>query len=253
MRRELEHTQWYEEQRLERLREARLGRFLQQAAQHVAYYRDLFSACGFRPQPIMPVAALGELPFLDKPTIRAHGERLKSAHAGPLKPYNTGGSSGEPLRFWVDRQRVSHDVAAKWRATRWWGVDIGDPEIVVWGSPIELGTQDRVRQFRDRLLRTRLLSAFALDDSTLDQYLDVLRHFRPRMLFGYPSALAQNGGTWPPARAGAGSIGYRSGIRHFRAAVCRPARPHRTGVWLPSGQWLRCAGLRFRSPRVHVR
>ena len=26
---------------------------------------------------------------------------------------------------------------------RWWNVDIGDPEVVLWGSPIELGAQDR--------------------------------------------------------------------------------------------------------------
>ena len=139
----------------------------------------------------MPVASLAALPFLDKPLIRANGDRLKSPHAGPLRLYNTGGSSGEPLRFWIDRQRVSHDVAAKWRATRWWDVDIGDPEIVVWGSPIELGAQDRLRRVRDRLLRTRLLSAFQLDDATLDHYLEVLRQHRPRMLFGYPSALAR--------------------------------------------------------------
>ena len=191
MHRQLERTQWFDPARLERLREERLGRFLQEAGRHVAYYRDLFAASGFRPEPVMPVASLAALPFLDKPLIRANGDRLKSAHAGPLRLYNTGGSSGEPLRFWIDRQRVSHDVAAKWRATRWWDVDIGDPEIVVWGSPIELGAQDRLRGVRDRLLRTRLLSAFQLDDATLDHYLEVLRQYRPRMLFGYPSALAR--------------------------------------------------------------
>ncbi len=85
---------------------------------------------------------------------------------------------------------MTHDVAAKWRATRWWGVDIGDPEIVVWGSPIELGAQDRVRAFRDRLLRTKLLSAFEMSPAKLDGFIDAIRAMRPKMLFGYPSALA---------------------------------------------------------------
>jgi phenylacetate-CoA ligase len=82
-----------------------------------------------------------------------------------LARFNTGGSSGEPLIFLIGKERISHDVAAKWRATRWWGVDIGDPEIVVWGSPIELTAQDRIRQFRDRLLRTQLLPAFEMSES----------------------------------------------------------------------------------------
>lgn len=92
--------------------------------------------------------------------------------------------------FYIGADRVSHDVAAKWRATRWWGVDIGDPEIVVWGSPIELGAQDGIRALRDRLLRTRLLPAFQMSDEKLDRFLGEIRCRRPRMLFGYPSALS---------------------------------------------------------------
>jgi phenylacetate-CoA ligase len=104
--------------------------------------------------------------------------------------YNTGGSSGEPLVFFMGRGRVSHDVAAKWRATRWWGVDIGDPEIVLWGSPIELGRQDRIKAIRDAVFRTRLLPAFEMSEAALDEYVAVIRRMRPRMLFGYASALA---------------------------------------------------------------
>ena len=81
-------------------------------------------------------------------------------------------------------------MAAKWRATRWWGVDIGDPEIVVWGSPIELGAQDRVRLIRDKLLRTKLLPAFEMSEPSSTASSRRSAAFRPRMLFGYPSAFA---------------------------------------------------------------
>jgi phenylacetate-CoA ligase len=127
---------------------------------------------------------------MDKSTIRAHASDLKARDARGLARFNTGGSSGEPLVFYIGRERVAHDVAAKWRATRWWDVDIGDREIVVWGSPIELGAQDRIRALRDRLLRTRLLPAFELSAANLDRFIAAIRDFRPRMLFGYPSSLA---------------------------------------------------------------
>ena len=91
-------------------------------------------------------------------------------------------------------------MAAKWRATRWWGVDIGDPEIVVWGSPIELGAQDRVRALRDKLLRTELLPAFEMSEAKLDGFVAAIRRQRPRMLFGYPSALTPHR---PPRRRSA--------------------------------------------------
>jgi len=129
------------------------------------------------------------LPFLTKALIRANIEDLKSVQAKSLSRFNTGGSSGEPLIFWIGKERISHDVAAKWRATRWWGVDIGDPEIVVWGSPIELGAQDRLRWLRDKVLRTHLLPAFDMSEHKLDEFIKTLRSVRPRMVFGYPSSI----------------------------------------------------------------
>jgi len=69
-------------------------------------------------------------------------------------------------------------------------VGIGDPEFVVWGSPIELGAQDRVRQVRDKLIRTQLLAAFEMPALNLDRFVETIQKVRPRMLFGYPSSLA---------------------------------------------------------------
>ncbi len=69
------------------------------------------------------------------------------------------------------------------------GVDIGDPEIVIWGSPVELTKQDRFRAFRDRLFRTHLLSAFEMSPEKMTEYLAFIRDFRPRHVFGYPSSI----------------------------------------------------------------
>ena len=190
VRRRLEDTQWWPADQLQALQVQRLRALLTDAGRHVPYYRDLFRAQAFDPAAVTSLADLQRLPFLTKPLIRANTEQLKHEKAQGLARFNTGGSSGEPLIFFIGKERVSHDVAAKWRATRWWGVDIGDPEIVVWGSPIELGSQDRIRAMRDKLLRTELMPAFEMSETKLDGFIQTLRRTRPKMLFGYPSALA---------------------------------------------------------------
>ncbi len=190
MLRQLERSQWWDPARIAALQVERTRELMRHAAARVPYYRELFARLGFAPERLQSLAALQELPFLTKAIIRDNVDRLKAEGAKGLTRYNTGGSSGEPLVFYIGRDRVSHDVAAKWRVTRWWDVDIGDPEVVVWGSPIELGAQDRVRAWRDRLLRTTLLPAFEMSESNLDRFVADLRRLRPRMLFGYPSALA---------------------------------------------------------------
>jgi phenylacetate-CoA ligase len=189
-RRALEQSQWWPRERIDRYRLERLRQFLGRVASSVPYYEGLFRSVAFDPAGLRTLADLEAVPLLTKAMIRANTETLKARGATGLRPCNTGGSSGEPLTFFLSKERVSHDVAAKWRATRWWGVDIGDPEVVVWGSPTELGAQDWVRTIRDRVLRSPLLPAFEMSELNLDAFVAAIRARRPAMLFGYPSALA---------------------------------------------------------------
>ncbi len=190
IRRTLEKSQWWSAQEIANFQLKRLRALLSEAGAHVPYYRQLFAELNFQPAQIDSLAELARLPFLTKPLIRQHNEALKHPTARRLSQSNTGGSSGEPLIFWLGLERTSHDVAAKWRATRWWDVDIGDREIVVWGSPIELGVQDRIRQWRDRIMRSSLMPAFEMSAAKLDGFIAEIIQRRPRMLFGYPSALS---------------------------------------------------------------
>ncbi|MBL0351986.1 MAG: phenylacetate--CoA ligase family protein [Dechloromonas sp.] len=190
IRKVMDDSQWWSSDRLEKYRLERLRSMLVKVKKHVPYYRDCFAGLGFKPEEINSLADLQKLPLLTKAIIRTEGDRMKSDIAQGLARFNTGGSSGEPLIFFIGTERVSHDVAAKWRATRWWDVDIGDPEIVVWGSPIELGTQDRVRGIRDKLMRTELMPAFQMNEANLNQFVARIRERHPKMLFGYPSAIS---------------------------------------------------------------
>ena len=189
-RRDLEKTQYLSVEKILALRNERLRNFLVDIGRNVPYYRDLFHSIGFDPRGCAGAEDLQRLPFLTKTLIRENMDSLRADDAGPVSRYNTGGSSGEPLIFYIGKARKSHDVAAKWRATRWWGVDIGDPEIVLWGSPIELGAQDRIKALRDRALRSWLLPAFEMSDDKVRAMLEQIREIRPKMLFGYPSAFA---------------------------------------------------------------
>jgi len=190
IRHAMEQSQWLSRDEIQQLQLANLKTFLVDVQQHVPYYRELFAQLGFQPENLTSLQQLASLPLLTKPEIRAHVDEMKAENAVGLARFNTGGSSGEPLIFYIGNRRVSHDVAAKWRATRWWGVDIGDPEAVIWGSPIELGSQDKIRLLRDKFLRTRLIPAFEMSSEKLDSFVQQIRSIRQKMLFGYPSALA---------------------------------------------------------------
>ncbi len=190
IRKDMEVTQWLSAKELKALQLEKLKSFLSDVQQHVPYYQQLFKQLQFNPENIKSIDDLKQLPLTGKPLIREHSEQLKADNAKGLAKFNTGGSSGEPLVFYIGNKRVSHDVAAKWRATRWWDVDIGDIEAVIWGSPIELGGQDKIKLIRDKFLRAHLIPAFEMSPVKIDGFIQQIKALKPKMLFGYPSALA---------------------------------------------------------------
>ena len=194
VRRQMEESQWWSAERIAALQVERLKAFLTDIGANVPYYRELFASTGFDPRAVKSTGDLQALPFLTKAVIKEHTDALRADDAKGLARFNTGGSSGVPLIFFIGTERVTHDVAAKWRATRWWDVDIGDAEVVVWGSPIELGTQDRMRLIRDKLMRTELLPAFEMSDERVEAFIARIRQMRPKMVFGYPSAISHIAG-----------------------------------------------------------
>lgn len=183
-------SQWWSQEKLEQLQISRLKQLIRYCSENVSYYKNLLQEKGLNEDDFNHIADLKKLPFLSKALIREHLEQLKSNKTTNLAQFNTGGSSGEPLIFYIGNERVSHDVAAKWRATQWWDVDIGDKEVVIWGSPIELDSQDYIRLVRDRMLRTKLLPAFEMSDDKIADFIREIIAFKPKMLFGYPSSIS---------------------------------------------------------------
>jgi phenylacetate-CoA ligase len=187
--RELERSQWWSREALESAAAEKLRRFLVRVGSHVPYYRELYRRAGFDPESVRGVGDLSRLPTLTKADIQHRRRDLIAEGAAKLIPNQTGGSTGVPLQFFVGLPRVTSDVAARCRAMRWWGAEVGDPEVVLWAAPREVNRQDRVRGIRDRLLRSTLLAADRMTPTRMDQYLDLIERVRPVQIFSHGSAL----------------------------------------------------------------
>ena len=189
--RELETSQWLDPAAIRAIQFRKLRRHLDFAYREVPYYTRLFDDHGLQPWRIQNLADFARIPFLTKDIVRAHFKELQPRT--PLRGVqrlSSGGSTGAPVTVMVDRLRAAFTDATRLRAHRWFGADIGVREVVLWGSPIELTRQDRIRAVRDRLINSRLLSAFDLSEAAMKSYGEVLRRYRPVKMYGYASALA---------------------------------------------------------------
>jgi phenylacetate-CoA ligase len=185
----LERTQWLPREQLLELQFARLREHVQFAYDHTVYYRRLLDERELPPGRIQSPADFARIPPLTRDLLRRHFDdlRARGARLGRVQRLSTGGSTGQPVTMLVDVS-VGIDLASRHRAHRWYGAEPGAREIVLWGSPIELGRQDRVRSLRDWLLNSRLLSAFDLGEPALARYAREIERYGPEIMYGYASA-----------------------------------------------------------------
>lgn len=187
----LEESQFWEEKRLQEYRLHRMQKFLLYAEQNVPFYRQLWQRAGFHAGAFHDLSDLARLPFLTRHDLQERFASLRATgYKGRTQTLSTGGSTGVPVAVLIDGQRMAAGVASRIRCQRWFGVDIGDREVVIWGSPIELGRQDWWRTMRDRALNSHLISAFNFSNAMMQQALQKILALQPQRMYGYAQSLA---------------------------------------------------------------
>lgn len=140
-----------------------------------------------------PYAALRCVQPLAKRTFQTEAE----AHLADNVPQSariancTGGSTGEPVRFFMTRAQVESYEAARWRGLGWYGITQGSRSVMLWGSPIELSQQAQLKnRIKESLLKNRqILSAYHLSEQELAKQVTFLNRYKPEYLYGYASIL----------------------------------------------------------------
>jgi len=188
---QLESSQWLDRRTLRTMQIEKLRTLLEHAREHCPFYRRRFDESAVDPSQLTSLQDLRRLPLLSRRDVAQNRSALSWPDVpGGLIRSNTGGSTGEPLVFYVDRRRQSAFKAARIRAQRWFGVEPGDRQLYLWGAPAELSRQDRFKSLRDWLTNELLLSAFEMSPGRMDEYIDRMGRFNPACVFGYPSTLA---------------------------------------------------------------
>jgi phenylacetate-CoA ligase len=188
---DLERSQWLARPELEALQLRKVRDLLRIARDHAPWHHERLRQAGVDPEALVSMADLRRLPTMNKQDAVVNRDRLVWRKVpGGAHRYNTGGSSGQPLIFHFGRWRQASDAAGRMRARRWWGVSPGDPEVYLWGAPVELNKTDWLKTVRDRLINQLVLNAFAMSPARMDDYLDAIEAFSPCCLYGYASSVA---------------------------------------------------------------
>ncbi|MGL6073589.1 MAG: phenylacetate--CoA ligase family protein [Fimbriiglobus sp.] len=175
--------------------EARQLAMLQATLRHtyvtVPYYRQRWTAAGLHPDAVRSLNDLAAFPVLTKADIRAHNlELLSDAYKGQkLREKTTSGSTGVPLRIFLDERGAQFKTAMTLRSDEWSGWRRGQRVAKVWGNP-EYRHEGWRGRLRNAIIdRAIYLDTIQLNDDRIREFVASLRDHRPGLLFGHAHSL----------------------------------------------------------------
>jgi phenylacetate-CoA ligase len=137
---ELERTQRLSEDELEAFQLAGLQRLVKHAYEQVPFYRERYKREGIHPGDIKTLKDFQALPFLTREDVRNNLEALitEGMPYDKLYPNVTGGSTGEPIKFYQEGSFWWWNAANIFRMRGWHGVREGENRLVGRLDPEEM-------------------------------------------------------------------------------------------------------------------
>jgi phenylacetate-CoA ligase len=166
----------------------RLKKIITTAYENIPFYH--FKAAGFKPEHFRQNEDITRVPFLTKDMIREHYKRMvrKNVPSRCLKLVTTGGTTGTPLKFFLDR-RASTPKEFAYIQYIWkrFGFHFRDRCVVLRGDIFE-EPGDRISYWKKNYPMNWLaMSALRLNEGLFQPYLEQIRKFKPKFIIAYPS------------------------------------------------------------------
>lgn len=187
---------------IEGLQLKKLKLVLGHARTHVPYYRETFKSLGFIPEDLKSLNEFRKLDFfIDKEILRENTDAFISdiCDRTKLSWHRTGGSTGEPLNFATDNNTDAASAAGLIRAIRRYGVDIGEPHCMFWGSPTfisrssDFALSERLRnlglKMKERLMNRRVFLNYNISEENFKKIHAEIEKFQPTYIRGMPTSL----------------------------------------------------------------
>ena len=187
LKRFLDRSETWPRERLLAYQAERLRRIVGYAYKNVPYYRELFDDHKIKPRDIQTLADLQIVPPLTKTILRERFADLTSRECKKLNPVlkHTSGSTGTPVKVYLDRHINAARFAYFWRLWGWLGYRLGQRWATIRGSIFEDGAIFKYT----RPINALYVSSFRLTRENSRIILRELFKFKPKMLRGFPAAL----------------------------------------------------------------
>src|SRR6266851_10103922 len=208
-------SEYYAPEKIEQMQLGRLREVLRHANRVSPYYTARFKQIALVPDDIRTLADVKGIPTLSRQDVITNCEKMvdvgqrsaieaaNQSTRGPGQPFplarfrerklvrnTSSGSTWAPVIFYDDGSTAAVSWAFEMRLRKWFGINPGAREARMARISADYMPKDSQVWIRKRLWHQLMLPGVNLADPEYAFCLQKLREFRPRVLWGFTSALA---------------------------------------------------------------
>jgi len=175
--------------------EKKLKLLLWHAYQKTDYYKKIFDEIGLIENGKINLKKFKDIPILTKEIVREKKEKLKRKDLDNFWSFenSSGGSTGEPLKIWQDKNYKKWSNAARlYYFDKLLGIDEETvKKVLLWGSERDLlkGSIGFKKKAINYLLNTTILNTFKVSPENMKEYVEFINKTKPDFIRGYAGSL----------------------------------------------------------------
>jgi phenylacetate-CoA ligase len=131
------------------------------------------------------------VPLLTKDIIRNNFDKLYKFRDNTYYTNSSGGSTGEPVVFYQDKDYLQWAIANKYLFNEWAGRQIGEPMVKIWGSLSDTlrGGQNFKGYLRQQISGVTVLNSNKMTEEVMYGFIKKINNIKPCLILTYTSSI----------------------------------------------------------------
>lgn len=187
----LKKIQWNTIEENQKIQRKKLYELIKYASQNIPYYRKIIKKYDIHFSEDTIFCDIRKFPVLTKEIIREHFNELYKFRDNTYYRNTSGGSTGEAVIFFQDKQYLEWANATKRLFNEWAGRKPGDPMIKLWGSLRDVLKSSRSIKgyLRQQISGITILNSYKISEKDMYEYVKRINSIKPRLLLAFPNSI----------------------------------------------------------------
>ena len=187
----LRNIQWNSMEKNREIQRKKLFKLIQYAQRNISYYQQIIREYGIKFSEETIFEDIKKFPLLTKDVLRKHFSELYRFRNKTYYRNTSGGSTGEPVLFYQDKEYLDWANASKRLFNEWASRKIGEPMLKLWGSQPDIleGGRGFKGYLRQQISGITTLGGSKMSERDMAERIININNLKPRLILAYTNVI----------------------------------------------------------------